>query len=318
MTDATPPSQENNDGTALGRILRQAGDTAVLDTLARLSGADLTTLLLETMRVRARGLTPADVFRRHHSDRFVSPSAVPFARLRQVEDALLSAMPAEFEMVTLSPVAPLGTHSVLATVDQNKVVSTIRGSEVAADPTNALALEAALRRQRMSQDDPRSAGCVRLGAIQRVVRAQWFGQASMIPHFTLLGLVSAGRDTGNLAFERQHAIEHLSLAADLVAAAGGQGTEIRLTTLEERFAPVVEGVEKALSGRSDVLVVKDPDRASGRGYYTGLCFKVYATVAHEWREVGDGGFVGWTQKLLGNRKERLLISGIGVERLIGE
>lgn len=62
MTDATPPSQENNDDTALGRILRQAGDAAVLDTLSRLSGADLTTLLLETMRVRARGLTPAEVF----------------------------------------------------------------------------------------------------------------------------------------------------------------------------------------------------------------------------------------------------------------
>jgi hypothetical protein len=31
-------------------------------------------------------------------------------------------------------------------------------------------------------------------------------------------------------------------------------------------------------------------------------------------EIGDGGFVDWTQRLTGNRKERLLISGVGVDR----
>jgi|GEM_PF-4488011 len=30
----------------------------------------------------------------------------------------------------------------------------------------------------------------------------------------------------------------------------------------------------------------------------------------------DGGFTDWTQKLLSNRKERLLISGLGSERLL--
>jgi hypothetical protein len=29
----------------------------------------------------------------------------------------------------------------------------------------------------------------------------------------------------------------------------------------------------------------------------------------------DGGFTNWTQQLLSNAKERLLISGIGIERL---
>jgi hypothetical protein len=29
----------------------------------------------------------------------------------------------------------------------------------------------------------------------------------------------------------------------------------------------------------------------------------------------DGGFTNWTQQLLSNQKERLLISGIGTERL---
>jgi hypothetical protein len=30
-------------------------------------------------------------------------------------------------------------------------------------------------------------------------------------------------------------------------------------------------------------------------------------------ELVDGGFVDWTQKLLGNKKERLLISGTGID-----
>jgi hypothetical protein len=31
--------------------------------------------------------------------------------------------------------------------------------------------------------------------------------------------------------------------------------------------------------------------------------------------VGDGGFVTWTGQLLGSRKERLLISGYGIDRI---
>ena len=33
--------------------------------------------------------------------------------------------------------------------------------------------------------------------------------------------------------------------------------------------------------------------------------------------MADGGFVDWTAALLANRKERLLISGYGVDRLAG-
>ncbi|MBP1996208.1 hypothetical protein [Paenibacillus eucommiae] len=32
--------------------------------------------------------------------------------------------------------------------------------------------------------------------------------------------------------------------------------------------------------------------------------------------IGDGGFVDWTQKMLENKKERLLISAIGLDRLL--
>lgn len=33
-------------------------------------------------------------------------------------------------------------------------------------------------------------------------------------------------------------------------------------------------------------------------------------------EIGDGGFVDWISQILGNKKERCLISGIGLDRLL--
>ena len=47
-----------------------------------------------------------------------------------------------------------------------------------------------------------------------------------------------------------------------------------------------------------------------------LCFHFYATTASgQPVELVDGGSVNWTQKLLSNAKERLVISGIGSESL---
>jgi hypothetical protein len=288
---------------ALDRVVSRIGGAPTLDALSEVPGADLTTLLLEAFRRRAGRLTAADLLRRYRTDRFVTPATTPFHRLRAAEDRLVvEALRHRFELITLAPVTPLGTHSVVATVDQNKVVATIRGSEVAADPTNALALEAAVRRARLT--DPTEP--VRLAAIQRVVRAQRFEGPGGFAHFTLFGAVTAGRDTGDLAFERRHAAEHVALAA------GTLDAEVRLTVLDQRYEPVADAV-RAACRHSAADVVDDPERQTGRGYYTGFCFKVFVAGT----ELADGGFVDWTQRLLGNRKERLMISGVGLDRLAG-
>lgn len=62
--------------------------------------------------------------------------------------------------------------------------------------------------------------------------------------------------------------------------------------------------------------VVDHRCTSGRGYYAGLCFHIHAT-APPGRELQlvDGGAVDWTQRLLSNSKERLVVSGIGTESL---
>jgi hypothetical protein len=305
------------DDAALRRVLTRSGEPELVNILAeRLSGSELTTLLLEVFRRRAERLTPAEVARRYRTDRFVAPAPTDPIALRRTEDQLFAALPDGFEPLVLAPLLPLASHTSVATVDPRKVVATIRGSEVAADPTNALALEAAERRSRALAADPRSSIAVKLAATQRVVRAQYFGTApGMLAHFQLFALVTAGRDTGNRAFERQHLTEHLRFAAAVLSSTGFENAEIRLTPLNESSALLLEHTRAALADLPGITVRDDPDRTTGRGYYIDLCYKIYATIAGETVELADGGFVDWTQQLTGSRKERLLIGGFGVDRL---
>lgn len=309
------------DDAALRRVLTRAGEPELVNILAeRLSGSELTTLLLEVFRRRAERLSPADVMRRYRADRFVAPASTDVAALRRTEDLLSAGLPEGFETLVLAPLVPLATHTAVATVDPRKIVATIRGSEVAADPTNALALEAAERRSRALAADPRSTTPVRLAATQRVVRAQFFDAVpGMLAHFQLFAMVTAGRDTGNRAFEKQHLVEHLRFAAATLTGTSFDRVEIRLTGLSEAGAALVDHTRAALADiGSDVPcieVLEDPDRASGRGYYIDLCYKIYAELGGEHIELADGGFVDWTQQLTGNRKERLLIGGFGIDRL---
>jgi hypothetical protein len=213
-------------------------------------------------------------------------------------------------------VVPLATHSAVATVDPRKVIATIRGTEVAADPTNALALEAAHRRSSALAGHPGSAAPIRLATSQRVTRAQHFDPVpGRSAHFQLFALVSAGRDTGDLRFEKEHLAEHLVFAVRAIAATGADDVRVRLTCLNEQFAPVAAHARAALAEVPDATVIDDPDRLTGRGYYIGLCYKIHATVRGNPHEIGDGGFVDWTRKLLSSQKERLLITGLGLDLL---
>ena len=294
----------------LDRVLPRIGGTETLDRLAALSGSDFTSLMLEVARRRAARETPASVLRRYERDRFVRPGQVPARAIRWVEDALLGCLPEDVEVVQLAPLVPLGTHSALGPVSQDKVVSTIRASEVAADPTNALALEAASRRVRARETTARLTP-VRLAAVQRVVRTPQLPDApGFFAHFGLFGLVTAGRDTGSLEFERSALAGQLEIAIRGVAAAGGRDVQIALTPLSDRGERIAAAVS---AGRADVET--DRERQAGRGYYRDLCFKVNACVDGEPREVGDGGFTDWTARLTANQKERLLILGLSTDRL---
>jgi hypothetical protein len=130
------------------RVLRAAGIPDLVQALAdRLSPTDLQSLLLEVYRRLAQKTTPAQLLEQYERNRFVAPSQVDPRKVAEVERLAWQLLPGKYLPLELSPVCPLGTNSVIASVDQNKVVTTIRNTEVVADTTNVLALEAALRRR---------------------------------------------------------------------------------------------------------------------------------------------------------------------------
>jgi hypothetical protein len=59
----------------------------------------------------------------------------------------------------------------------------------------------------------------------------------------------------------------------------------------------------------------DPARTAGRGYYASTCFDISKVDSGQQLQLVDGGFTTWTRQLLNNQKERLLIGGLGTERL---
>ncbi|MFH1188934.1 MAG: hypothetical protein V1652_03775 [bacterium] len=56
------------------------------------------------------------------------------------------------------------------------------------------------------------------------------------------------------------------------------------------------------------------DRKAGLGYYPHLCLHIFATNQKGNKvQVADGGAVNWATKLLGNKREAMVTSGIGAE-----
>ncbi|GBF05365.1 oxidoreductase domain-containing protein [Deinococcus aerius] len=302
------------------RIERETGVPGLAALLAeRLAPADLTSLLLEVARRRAAARTPAQVLAQYEGDRFVRPSGVAPARLLDWERVALTSLPAEFEAVALSPVCPLGTSSVVAGVHQDWAVTTSRGTEVVSDATNVLALEAASRRKRLLRQSPRSAQAVHLAASHRLLRPQFSGDPTRSAHFSLFALVSAGRAGSGSTFELGALDTHLRVHLTALCAFLGSEVPLRVTVSDfsgrdrRREAESILASLRASFG--GVTAQPDPERTHGQGYYTGLCFHLYGRANEQEYFLADGGEVDWTQRLLGNAKERLVVSGLGSERV---
>ncbi|MFJ8580659.1 hypothetical protein [Micromonospora sp. NPDC093277] len=277
--------------------------------LAGLPAADLRTLLLAVARDRAAAVRPAEVLRRWREDRFVRPSEVEPRALARLEARLWELLPADTAGVELSPVVPLGTCSAVAPISQNRIVTTLRGTEVVSDPTNALAVEAVTRRQRQGRT-----GEVHLAAVHRVLRAQDFGPGASA-HFRLFTLVSSARDAGSGRTEARLLIRHLVWwRAVLAELAPSAGPRLHATILDpvvgERMA---DTVRPALAA-DGILLLDEPDRQRGRGYYVGCALRL--TLHDGTWEVGDGGLTDWTARLAGDAKERCLVSCLATERLL--
>jgi hypothetical protein len=307
------------------RIEREAGIAGLVSILAeKLSPTDLQSVLLEVYRIRSARLRPSTVLDDFEANRFVRPSTVSPIALSRWEHIAFSHLPVEFQPIALAPVCPLGTTSVVSALDQNWAVTTARNTEVVSDSTNVLAMECALRRRELLRQHPKSVETIHLAASHRLLRAQQYQNPGSVAHFGSFALCSAGRDPGNLQFELSTLRVHLGFYLTALRAFLGPEAPLQVSITDFHPDARLEWIEAQLLSviRSEFEGVDfgfDQGRTKGKGYYLDLCFHIYATAASGQRlELVDGGSVNWTQKFLSSAKERLIISGIGSERLCGE
>lgn len=301
----------------IGRIEQALADGGPLQALTReLAPTDLQSLMLHVYRQRSQKKSPAELLSLYERAAMLRPSTADARRLADIERIAMQSA-ASFEAVALSCVAPLGINTVLGEIDQNNCLATIRNAEVLADPTTALALEAALRRRAGAND------IIALCSCARALRLQPFDVPGFSPHFSLFSMITAGRDRGSRTFEMQALRDHIGVYLKFFDTLQGVGyrfeaIEVNLTetgnderVIRQSQAEVLEPL--ALENPAAVFRI-DQSREQGRSYYKGLCLGLYAKDPAGVRmNIGDGGFTDWTQRLLSNGKERLFVSAIGVE-----
>lgn len=294
-------------------LLKKIQCEHLLDLLERLSISELNSLFLEIFRRRAVVQTPSSIVNAYRENRFVKPSNVnPIAFLHLELSLLQLAAERQFTPLLLSPLAPLGSCSVIALADQNKIVSSIRGTEVVADATNVLALEAAQKRRASNFDD----AIINLCTVHRHVRAQALKGKGFTAHFGVFCAVSSGKDTGHLEFELKVLEKHLSLYHEFLTVKSGLKILITIKVISDTNAALYDSLAQQISKRLAMMNIKIVSVSSvDHRYYSGLRFSIDILDDGKEFNIGDGGFVNWPVTLLSNRKERMLTSGIGIELL---
>ena len=295
----------------LEKIYATLGATAFIDHLAeKLTGAEFNSFLLDIFRRRAATISPVQLLHEFGQNRFVQPAGIDPIRGRELELAWLKdAQSRGFIPLTLSPVAPLGTCSVVGAVSQHKVLSGSRGTEVVADATNVLALLLA----RDFKGETNKDRLIRYATVHRHVRGQYFDNPDFTAHFSVFCLASGGFDRGNFAFELDQLNEHVGLILALLKQSVSSGElliNFYLKSENKRFEELLRQDGHAWSGLACNFV---PDLENK--YYRTVQFKRVIKRADAEIDIADGGFVDWTQQMIANRKHRVLISGVGLELL---
>jgi hypothetical protein len=218
--------------------------------------------------------------------------------------------------IQLSPVTPLGCTSVFGTVDQNKVISALRGTEVVSDATNSLALHISelIKTSKNNRDS-----LISFCTTHRHTRAQNFGKApGMLPHFHLFCMVTSGVDQGSYSFEKQSFWEHIKVYKSIFKTLFNSEIEIIFSD-RAGYKDTAGLISRIIQHGHDLSMnvsISKGEHNTENQYYKGLQFTIKTIIDNKKFYIGDGGFVDWTQKMLGNKKERLIISAIGLDRLL--
>jgi len=293
-------------------VAKRAGYPRLLDDLSKnISASELNSLLLELFRKRAMKVTPAELLRQFEKNRFAAPSEVDTISFNEFEIRCLKlAKRKGFSPITLSPLAPFGTCSAVGFVDQNNVVTALRGTEVVSDATNVFAMLIAKELKKKSEYR-----IIKYAATHRHVRSQALLNPAFTPHFGIFCLATAGFDAGSFSFELEQLMDHITTHLSLFSKEFDLKKErllLRLCLKDEDgiFHKKLEARIKTVNDEVDVKIEKQLNPGD---YYKFLQFKFFIQRNGHEINLSDGGFVDWTQKLIPNKKHRMIISGVGTE-----
>jgi hypothetical protein len=287
-------------------IVDSVGETTFDRLVDGLSGSALQSLLLEVVQARAQARSAKDLVAQYGRDPFCVPAAVDLREMLTIDGHLLAAAEC-FEAVELSPVAPMGTCSVVGPTHQNRVLSALRATEVVSDPTNVLALECALRMRARPEMD------LHLATSQRVVRAQPVPKLpGFAQHFRLFVLGSAGIERKDHAFT----IETVALHVRTILA-GLARLELQGYALGGRRVEVLASPERQRLGEHLAELLDADTRLLEHPYYSGgLRYRIWvAGPGGEELPLVDGGTFDWLSKLSSNRRAVFVGSGLGSQLL---
>ena len=207
----------------------------------------------------------------------------------------------------------MGTNSVIATVDQKKVLTSLRNTEVQADPTNTIALHYASLKKKGELDNK----TYNYSNISRVIRTQVFNNPNFTPHFTVLALISCGRDTGSFNFEKEELLKHLTTSYEICKSYGVEKIYYEIIPCKgyDSQSPLImesiSYVRKKNSNLEFLVIAPEHDN----NYYHGFRIKQQIVIGGNTIEIADGGLLDWTQQLLTNKKERMMTFGLGIQVL---
>ena len=297
----------------INRILRRINRPDLKNVLAEdLSGSEFNSVLLEVFTDRTRSCSAPDLLNRYQENRFTKPADLPVIEMKQMElDILRLCKQYSFEPIDLSPVNVLGSCSVVAPADQKNILSALRGTEVLADSTNAIALHVSDLKQKKVLTDRVARFC----NIHRMVRTQSITQKGFTPHFRAGCLVSCGADQGHFRFEKDALNEHVRLMKvmflDYFKMDDISFRLIRRGGYPSEFLNEVADFLRAENPNTVITNIEKP--AKNINYYKGIQYKADIVFKGKTYEIIDGGFVDWTQQLLQNKKQRMLSTGFGFD-----
>jgi hypothetical protein len=310
----------------IARILKQYGISGFESLVNNMPLADLQSLLLELYDQRAKNITAKELLEQYKKNRFVQPSTFKLTPqdLLSFTQLALQLLPEEFASMDLSPVCPLGTTSVLAPLSQKTTLTTIRNTEVCSDVTNVLALHAAVQRKELLKNNENKFKRVKLCSSHRLLRAQLFANPLYSPHFQILSLCIAGRDQGDFKFElavlSELIIYFYKLINHYVFAVMAEKARIKciIFTHNQSLLDKLNALANQLSVGDDFSVTAKINMEENWNYYGQIRFNIFLCdkSSNEDLFIADGGDTNWTQKLVSDKKERYMISGLGSELFV--